>query len=665
MLQRQRQFAKIFLFGLLALLLALPTSLSAESDTGNTLLDDAMQLYASGAHSEALPQLLYLLESATEGEPMIEARLAVARIYLQNSQSDAALAQISKIPTTRRNDRTRLLEGQILLKTGLYDESVSTLKRVDEQQLPVVERVALLIDLARGSYGRGELFPALWFVHRALLTAETTEQETTAFALAMELLKSEGATPQLAEISFMFSGKPIGVAGGLLQIEQDLDAGKDALARARISQLDIGLIPGRFRKPAINRYAELTGESWLQRSIGVVLPLSGKYATYGEYVRRGMELALDGVPNETGVRFLFYDGAADATKSREAVRSLVRGEKVVAVTGAITGSAATAVAEQAQSERVPLLTLSQRDSLPETGSYVFRSSLTARQQAETLARYAVLDQGFTSFGVLYPESRLGQNMVKLFTEEVEKLEGEVIALQSYDDSANDFGRQIKQLKGEDPNRVVTELTGDELLADLFVPDAPPVEFEALFIPDYADRIGVIAPQLAYYGIEDVPLLGINGWNSPEMLRTVGRFVEGAVFVDGFFAYSPYPFVKEFVDRYYEKYEEMPTFLQAQGYDAAGILLSLLDNPEVRTRDDLRLALSQLQTYPGVTGATTFNLIGEADKVLYLLQVRKGSVEQLNSLVDEESAASIDGESVDGAVPETTIEELIDSQLLNE
>ena len=636
MLLRQRQFTQTVLFVLLAFVLAFPAPLCAETETNNTLLDEAMQLYTDGDHAQALPQLLFLLESADEEMPMIEARIAVSNIYLNNGQSDSALAQISKVPPTLRNDQTRLLEGQILLKTGLYDEGIATLKRVDEQKLSPVDRADLLTDLARGTAGQGELFPALWFVHRALQLAQSPKQESEAFALAMGLLSAEETTPQLPEIAFMFANTPIGAAAAIRQVEQSVTAGRIDLARAQIVQVDIAVIPGDYRKPAILLYTELTGQDWLQRSVGVVLPLTGKYAAYGEFVRRGMQLALDGAPNETGVRFLFADGAADETKSREAVRSLLRNEKVVAVTGAITGSAAEAVAEQAQREHVPLLTLSQRDGLPETGPYVFRNSLTARQQAETLARYAVLDQGLTSFGVLYPENRLGKNMAELFTEEIEKLEGEVIALESYEDSANDFGRQIKVLRGENPYAVDKDLSDEELLADLFVPDTPPVDFEALFIPDYADRIAVIAPQLAYYGIENIPLLGINGWNSPELLSTVSRFVEGAIFVDGFFAYSPYPFVKEFVDRYFEKYGEVPTFLQAQGYDIAGILLSALSDPNIRTRDDLRLALSQLQTYPGVTGATTFNLIGEANKTLYLLQVRNGNIEQLNSLVDDET-----------------------------
>ena len=645
MLMRQRQFIRTVLFTLLVLLLTLPVPLCAEPEIDNTLLDEAMQAFAAGDHGTALPQLLFLLESADEQTPMIEARLAVARIYLHKGQSSDALVQVSTIPPTLRNDQTRLVEGQILLKTGLFDESVATFKRIDEQNLSMTDRVTRLNALASGSAGQGELFPALWFAHRALESADTQAQEAVSFSLVMDLLAAEDGDRQLPEISFMFAGTSIGTAASIRQIEQRLDSGDVEMAQALISQLDIGLIPGDYRQPAIDLFTELTGENWLQRSVGVVLPLSGKYAVYGDLVRRGMELAIEDAENPTGVRFLFYDGAADETKSREAVRSLVRSEKVVAITGAIEGSSAMAIAQQAQSERVPLLTLSQSNGLPETGPYIIRNSLTVRQQVETLARYAVLDQGMTSFGVLYPQNNFGQKMADLFVEEIEKLEGEVIALQDYASEANDFGRQIRRLKGESAYKVEKELTDEELLLDLFVPDPPPFEFEALFIPDYAERIGVIAPQLAYYGIEDVPLLGISSWNSPELLRTVGDYVEGAVFVDGFFAYSPYPFVKEFVDRYHEKHGEVPIFLQAQGYDAAGILLSLLDDPQVRTRDDLRLALSQLQTYPGVTGATTFNRIGEADKLLYLLQVHNGNIEQLNNMVDDEASA----ETIDNVI----------------
>ena len=230
-------------------------------------------------------------------------------------------------------------------------------------------------------------------------------------------------------------------------------------------------------------------------------------------------------------------------------------------------------------------------------------------------------------------------MLELFSDEVRKRNGLVIAAESYRDDDTDFGRQIKLLKGEDPSFTEEDMTELEILEDLFVPDFPPVDFDALFIPDYADRVGMIAPQLAYYGIEELPLLGINGWNSPELTRLAGDYVEGAIFVDGFYAYSPYPFVKEFVNRYFDKYGEEPTFIEAQGFDVANILISVLARDDVISRDDVRLALSQLANYPGVTGATSFNLVGDADKTLYILKVENGNIVQADSLENNQDGLS--------------------------
>lgn len=369
------------------------------------------------------------------------------------------------------------------------------------------------------------------------------------------------------------------------------------------------------------------GENGLQRAVGVLLPLSGRYATFGELVRRGMELALE-THRQSGnraVRFLYRDTGADPALSALAVLELAEGERVMAIAGPLTAAAAPAAATQAQQLGVPLLALSQKEGLPETGDHVFRDSLTSRQQVRALVRYAMEDLQLTAFAVLSPENRLGREMAELFAGEVARRGGRIAARQSYAENATDFRRQVKLLKGENPQspEPAPPRAGEA------VPPPKPLPFEALFIPDHADRIGLIAPQLAFYGIEHLPLLGINGWNSPDLIRLAGRSVEGAVFVDGFFRHSPSPSVQEFVDRYLEKYGEEPSILEAQGYDAAGMLLSLLARPGVRTREDLRLALSRVRNYPGVTGATSFTPQGDAEKVLFLLQVQNGNIVQIN------------------------------------
>jgi ABC-type branched-subunit amino acid transport system substrate-binding protein len=102
-----------------------------------------------------------------------------------------------------------------------------------------------------------------------------------------------------------------------------------------------------------------------------------------------------------------------------------------------------------------------------------------------------------------------------------------------------------------------------------------------------------------------------------------------VFVSGFFRYSPYPFVQDFVDRFFERYGTEPSLLEAQGYDVAGIMLSLLEQQVPANRENIGRGLMRMRNYPGVTGATGFTPAGDADKLLYLLGIQDGTLVQLN------------------------------------
>jgi ABC-type branched-subunit amino acid transport system substrate-binding protein len=472
----------------------------------------------------------------------------------------------------------------------------------------------------------GEPLQALLFIHQALAVSAGTRSEEL-LAQAHGLLRDHLDDAELAEAAFMFRGSPVGQDALLQQALRAAAHGDTEVARRLAESLMQGGAPFPYRPEAVRLWERLTGQGWLRRAVGVLLPLSGRYANFGEMVRRGMDLALEihQAGGKKPDRFLYRDTGADPVMSEKAVIELVEGEQVLAIAGPLTGAAAQAAASQAQQLSVPLLTLSQKDGLPEAGDYVFRDSLTSRQQVVTLVRYAMDEQKLTAFAVLSPANRLGREMAELFASEVERRGGRIAARQSYPENITDFRRQIKLLRGEDPDAPDPEPSGAGGTAS----PTKPLPFEALFIPDYADRVGLIAPQLAFFGIENHLLLGINGWNSPDLVRLAGRFVEGAVFVDGFFRDSPHPLVQEFVDRYSEKYGEEPSILEAQGYDAASILLLLLDRAEIRTREDFRLALSRVRNYPGVTGATSFTQQGDAEKKLFLLQVQDGNIVQIN------------------------------------
>jgi len=359
--------------------------------------------------------------------------------------------------------------------------------------------------------------------------------------------------------------------------------------------------------------------------------LSGRYASYGELVKKGLALALQ-EHNKTRLpaRFIYRDTAIEGVTSAQLISSLTDDDKVMAVIGPLLGATAGDAARRAQREMVPMLTLAQTEELPEIGNFIFRDTLTAEQQVKVLVKYAMAN-GNISFSVLRPENRLGEKMTELFVAEVEKADGEIVDIVSYPDDSTDFRKQIQQLLWEDREveipKTITE--GDEgeveELPELEYPLAP---FHTLFIPDYADRISVIAPQLVFYGIKDVTLLGINGWNSPDLIVKAGRFLKDAVFVDTFYPQSKKPEVQRFMDLYRQVYQEEPTILSAQGFDLATLLLQIINDPEVGNRDDLRRKLDDLNNYLGVTGTTGFDPYGEAIKQLYLLQIKRGKIVEL-------------------------------------
>jgi ABC-type branched-subunit amino acid transport system substrate-binding protein len=244
--------------------------------------------------------------------------------------------------------------------------------------------------------------------------------------------------------------------------------------------------------------------------------------------------------------------------------------------------------------------------LTETGPWIFRNSLTADLQARTLADYAIKQKNMSSFGVLAPETRLGKELAKSFIAAIRDLGGEIVATVFYPSRTTDFRQQIRSLRS-------TRTKG---------PDA-------LFIPDTADRLALIAPQLPFYGLSDTALLGSASWDTPDLLVRAGSSLENGVFVSGFFRHSPDSLVREFVDRYMQRYAKEPSLFEAQGYDAADMLLDLLQQNPLADRESLRDALVQVRDYPGVTGKTRFEPTGEARKNLYLLQVKNASLIQLN------------------------------------
>jgi ABC-type branched-subunit amino acid transport system substrate-binding protein len=125
----------------------------------------------------------------------------------------------------------------------------------------------------------------------------------------------------------------------------------------------------------------------------------------------------------------------------------------------------------------------------------------------------------------------------------------------------------------------------------------------------------------------VQLLGANGWNDPALMERAGRYVECAVFVDGFFAASERPETRKFVEAFQQKFGHPPTILEASAHDAARLVRAGLERG-ARTRDALQRELLAVKGLPGATGELSFDERREIQKPLFFLTVENHQVREL-------------------------------------
>ncbi len=150
-----------------------------------------------------------------------------------------------------------------------------------------------------------------------------------------------------------------------------------------------------------------------------------------------------------------------------------------------------------------------------------------------------------------------------------------------------------------------------------------VDFDAIFIPDAPNKAGLIIPQLAFFDVNEVALMGTNLWSSKTLIDMSREYAQGAIVPDGFFADSTRPYTRKFVDDYQAVFDEQPGYMEAIGFDTAKLVLELIDRPDVRSRNDLRDELLRVADFQGATGLTSIDYDGDVHKPLFLIKVKGG------------------------------------------
>lgn len=374
-------------------------------------------------------------------------------------------------------------------------------------------------------------------------------------------------------------------------------------------------------------------------TIGVVVPLTGKFASVGQKSLRGVQMGLGLLSTQDSpFTLVVADSAGNPDTARHGVDELIRKDGSIAIIGSVLSKTAPAVASRASELGVPSINLSQKSGVTDIGPLVFRNTLTSEMQIHYLVKTAMKNMGMKKFAILYPNDNYGVESANLFWDEVKARGGEITSVQTYNSNETDFRGVVQRLVGtyyledraeeykaslkawseEQKHRAANRNTPPE---DLL----PPVlDFDAIFIPDDAKTMGQIAAMLSYNDVKKITLLGTNLWNVSGLAKRAGNFSKNLLFVDSFVASDPQFQNSNFVKDYRQIYGEDPGPFEIQGYDSALMLRQILLSGRT-SKERLVQSLSQTQEFTGAIGKISVLPNHEFLRPLVALHLENGEI----------------------------------------
>ncbi len=540
------------------------------------------------------------------------------------------LSSCSKMPVQRTSEKEKQTETDIV--TGESATSDPDEKKSAETIKPSL--IKILSDQARQFAMHGDYQNALFFYNQALAQAVNEEEKSVLITEIDSLLSQTPARVIKELIDIRNSILPRSLLMYWLGVNHAVE--NNAVEAIKVLETFLSEYPDHASYSEIVEHVKAIKNSIFERdTIGCLLPLTGKYAIFGQRALTGIQLAIEDLSKKYSKEFkiIIIDTKADPEIAARGVEELQK-KNVAGIMGPLLNPDKAGI--EAQRLKIPLIALTQKRDFPPRGDYLFANFITPQMQVQTIGAYLFQELGIKKVAVLYPDEKYGKVYMELFWDVVDEYKGEIVGVESYDGKKTDFKEPIQKLTGEFyplPDFLKPKTTEYEFMQ--FLPfdiqkepeeeeeEKIEIDFQALFIPDSPSTINMILPQLAYNDVTDIYLVGTNLWHHKSLLKDSKGYNENAVISDGFFSDSRNPAVIEFTSRFESMFDKKPKFLEAISYDTASMFLTFAMDEQIDSRHALKESLQGRRIFEGVTGRTIFDENGIAHRQLFLITVKKG------------------------------------------
>ena len=335
-------------------------------------------------------------------------------------------------------------------------------------------------------------------------------------------------------------------------------------------------------------------------AIGAALSLTGAAASYGESQKNGLELAAEQLNEKEGVTYALTV-EDDQTDPRQAISVFegFAGDGTSLIIGPTLSNTAFQAQPIAQEEGVPVLAISNTAAgITEQGDYIFRNSLTEAQVIPQTVAKSIETYGLENVVVMYSnDDAFTESGYEVMASSLEESDVTVADTLTFSKADTDFRALLTEAKNLNP--------------------------DAIFVSGLIEAAIPLVTQARELGI-DVPIIGGNGFNNPQLMADAGEAAEGVVVGAAWNSASDNAENTAFLADYEEKFGGQPDQFAAQAFAALHIVDHAVREDCSADRDAITAGLGNITDLPTVLGSISINADRDAEHDAVVQVVKDGA-----------------------------------------
>ena len=338
--------------------------------------------------------------------------------------------------------------------------------------------------------------------------------------------------------------------------------------------------------------------------IGVILPLTGELASYGDPIIEGIKLAIE---THKGREYKLYisDSKGEPKTAVNAVNKMINVDKIRYFIGDVSSPVTLSIVPLIdKSKSLIICPGASSPKLENISKQFIRNYPSSTNESKESADFIIDSLKYKTAGIVYVNNDYGIGMRETFEKRFTKKGGKIGFVDNYNFGERDFKNLIVKLK--ESNVPVIYLGGNPKEMGHFVKQLKEYQYNPIIVSNISflsqDCLGIAGPAaegviipVAYYNPDDTTSLG----------------------------------VKRFSELYQKVKNKKPSVLNAIGYDAANLIIMGMDK---MGDDPVKIAayLRDLKNYDGALGKLSFDH-GEVSIPIQFKYIKDGKPVVLTSI----------------------------------